>query len=63
MAIDHGGDFMRKGVCSICQKSGIELIYEDTDTVLQYHDNWNGERCTGSYNAPETVYSISDAGN
>ena len=44
-----------RGVCSTCQQSGIELIYEDEYTVLQVHDTF-GKYCVGSYDPPETVY-------
>ncbi len=44
-----------KGVCSTCQTSGIELIYEDENTVLQEHNAF-GHHCIGSYSIPETVY-------
>ena len=44
-----------RGVCSTCQQSGIELIYEDEHTVLQEHEAF-GKHCNGSYDFPETTY-------
>lgn len=43
------------GVCSICQQSGIELIYEGDMTVLKEHEAF-GKHCCGSYDFPETTY-------
>jgi len=43
------------GVCSICQRGGIELIYEDEHTVLQEHEAY-GKHCNGSYSFPEITY-------
>lgn len=48
------------GVCSICQQSGIELISEDTYTVLQDHDAY-GKVCLGRYTPPEVIYKIKTA--
>lgn len=48
------------GVCSECQTSDIELIYEDEHTVLQYHNCFNlpfGNCCKGSYSFPEAIYT------
>ncbi len=44
-----------RGVCSTCQQSGIELIYEDEHTVLQEHEAF-GRHCAGRYDFPETTY-------
>jgi len=48
---------MEKGVCSQCQRSGLELTVEDGHTVLDYHLAYTIP-CSGSYKAPETTYTV-----
>jgi hypothetical protein len=48
------------GVCSICQKQDLGLLYKDGNLVLQQHVNHDGQHCSGSYDYSVAIYAAGE---
>ena len=56
MAQNNVSAHVRVGVCSYCDKDGIEVISAGGLEYLQAHNNESGSVCDGTGQNPESVY-------